>query len=434
MGATLDTGNTAFVLIAAAMVLLMTPGLAFFYGGLVRGKNVLNTVMMSIIAMGVVAVEWAVLTYSLSFAPGNAIIGGFDFLAFNGVGAAPQDGQTIPHLAFAVFQMMFAVITPALISGALVGRMKFKAYVPFIALWSLIVYAPLCHMVWGGGWLSKMGALDFAGGTVVHISAGISALVAAMILGPRKGSERAAPKPHNVPLVVLGAGLLWFGWFGFNAGSALAADGVAALAFVTTNLAAAAALTTWAALETFSQGKPTAVGAATAIVIGLVTITPAAGFVTPMGAIAMGILGAGGAYFVMQAMHKVKKVDDALDVFACHGAAGIIGSVLTGVFASAAVNSGGADGLLYGGAGLVVTQLIATVAAIGFAALGTVVILVPMKALFSIRVDEEAEAEGLDLAEHAEGGYELAGGFTRTEVVPEGLPAGAALVTDEASA
>ena len=427
---TIDTGNTAFVLIAAAMVLLMTPGLAFFYGGLVRGKNVLNTMLMSVVAMGVVAIEWAVIGYSMSFAPGTALVGGFDFVGFSGVGAAPQAGQTIPHLAFAGFQMMFAIITPALISGAVVGRMKFKAYVPFILLWAIVVYNPLCHWVWGGGFLGKMGALDFAGGTVVHVSAGVSALVAAIVLGPRKGAGTA--RPHNVPFVLLGAALLWFGWFGFNAGSALAADGVASLAFVTTNLAAAAALVAWCALETVQMGKPTAVGAATAAVVGLVTITPAAGFVTPMGAIAIGMLGSVGAYGVIQVMHRTK-LDDSLDVFACHGVGGIIGSILTGVFATTAVNAAGADGLLYGGAGLVWTQTLAVLAAAAFAAVGTVGILIPLKLLMGLRTDEESEFDGLDLAEHAEGAYAMDLGFGRTMKEEPGTTAVPALVTSDAT-
>jgi len=425
----IDSGNTAFVLIATAMVLLMTPGLAFFYGGLVRGKNVLNTMLMSVVAMGVVAIEWSVLGYSMAFAPGNAFVGGFDFLGFSGVGAAPIEGQTIPHLAFAAFQMMFAVITPALISGAVVGRMKFKVYVPFVVLWAVAIYNPLCHWGWGGGFIGKMGALDFAGGTVVHVSAGVSALVAAYVVGPRKNADKA--RPHNVPFVMLGAALLWFGWFGFNAGSALAADGVASLAFVTTNLAAAAALVAWCTLETMQMGKPTAVGAATAAVVGLVTITPAAGFVTPMGAVAMGMLGSVGAYGVIQMMHRAK-LDDSLDVFACHGVGGIIGSILTGVFATTAVNSAGADGLLYGGAGLVWTQTIAVAAAAAFAGLGTVAILLPLKAMFGLRVDEEGEFDGMDEAAHSEGAYALEAAFGR-KIVEESETAGvSALVTSHA--
>ena len=414
----INSGDTAFVLVAAAMVLLMTPGLAFFYGGLVRGKNVLNTMLMSVVAMGVIAIEWAVVGYSMAFAPGSSVLGGLDFLGLSGVGAAPRAGQSIPHLAFVAFQMMFAIITPALISGAVVERMKFRVYVPFIVLWAVVVYNPLCHWVWGGGWLGAMGALDFAGGTVVHVSAGVSALVAAFLVGPRRSN--AAPRPHNVPFVLLGAALLWFGWFGFNAGSALAADGVAALALLTTNLAAAGALVAWCALETFQMGRPTAVGAATAAVVGLVTITPAAGFVTPMGAIAMGVLGSVGAYFVIQLLHSAR-LDDSLDVFACHGVGGIIGSVLTGVFATKAVNAAGADGLLYGGAGLVWTQTVAVLAAALFAGLATAAILLPLKAAFGLRADEESEYEGLDAMEHAESAYAIGAGDART-LVPEPAP------------
>ncbi len=421
----IDSGDTAWLLVSSAMVLLMTPGLAFFYGGLVRGKNVLNTVMMSLVAMGVVAILWATVGYSLAFAPGGAFVGGLDYLGFAGVGSEPLDGQTIPHALFATFQMMFAVITPALISGAVVERMNFKAYVPFIALWSLLVYAPLAHWVWGGGWIQATGALDFAGGTVVHVSAGVSALVVAWLVGARADHRKRPPRPHNVPFVVLGASLLWFGWFGFNAGSALKADGIAVTAFLTTNLAAAAALVTWALIDTVSFGKPTAVGAATGIVVGLVTITPAAGFVTPMGAIVMGALGACGCYAAIRLMHKVN-LDDSLDVFACHGVGGILGSILTGVFASTAVNPAGADGLLAGAAGLVWTQTVAVTAAAAFAALGSAVILLPLKALMRLRAAPDVEAEGLDEGLHAEGAYGAdgtLGGVPQRESLPPSLKA-----------
>lgn len=421
MEQTLDTGNTAFVLLCGALVLLMTPGLAFFYGGLERGKNVLNTMMMSLIAMGVIAIEWAVLGYSLSFAEGNAVLGGLGFFGLEGVGAAPQAGSTIPHLAFMGFQMMFAVITPALISGAVVGRMRFGAYVAFIAVWGLVVYAPLCHMVWGGGWLGSHGALDFAGGTVVHVSAGVSALVAARMVG-RRGLRHPA-KPHNVPFVLLGAGLLWFGWFGFNAGSALAADGVAALAFVTTNLAAAGAVVGWCLLETLRFGRPTAIGAATGAVVGLVVITPAAGFVSPMAAILMGLMGAGCSFAAIQWMKKTA-IDDALDVFACHGVGGMVGALLTGVFASAALNPAGADGLLAGNASLVGVQALGVLVAAALAALGTAGILRAIDAFVPIRADEEAEALGLDLAAHGESAYEAAAVYAgRVEPeAPESTP------------
>lgn len=400
----IDAGSTAWILASAALVLLMTPGLAFFYGGLVRGGNALNTMMMSLIAMGVVAVQWALFGYSLSFGDGNGFIGGFEFVGLAGVGLEAQADTGIPQLAFMVFQMMFAVITPALISGAVVERMKFGAYVAFIVAWATLVYDPLCHWVWGGGWIGEMGALDFAGGTVVHISAGASALVAALMLGRRKTGHN---RPHNVPFVLLGASLLWFGWFGFNGGSALAADGIAALAFVTTNLAAAAAMVTFCALEALREGRPSAVGAATGAVAGLVTITPAAGFVTPMGALAMGTVGAGIAFAVLQVIDK-ERVDDSLDVFACHGVSGIVGSVLTGVFATTTVNPAGADGLLYGGGwSLLGVQTVSVLAAGAFAAVMTAGILVALKATIGLRADEDAEFEGLDSRAHGESAYAL---------------------------
>jgi Amt family ammonium transporter len=401
----INTGDTAWVLTSAALVLLMTPGLAFFYGGLVRKQNMLNTLMMSYIAMGIIAIEWALVGYSFAFAPGNAWLGGLDFVGLQGVGSEPLDGQTIPHSVFMVFQMMFAVITPALISGAIVGRMKFLAYVIFITLWGLLVYNPLCHWVWGpGGWIGAHGALDFAGGTVVHVSAGVSALVAAVILGPRKGYPTRPMIPHHVPFVMMGAGLLWFGWFGFNAGSALGANGLAGTAFVTTNLAAAAAMVTWAMLEWFRSGKPTAVGVATGAVVGLVTITPAAGFVTPMGALAMGTIGSVISYITIQLFSRTR-LDDSLDVFACHGMGGITGSILTALFATTAVNADGANGLFYGNAGLLWPQVAGTLAAATLAATATAVILLGLKATIGLRPEEDDEQQGLDVTEHAEEAY-----------------------------
>jgi Amt family ammonium transporter len=402
----IDTGDTAWVLTSAALVLLMTPGLAFFYGGLTRRKNMLNTLMMSYIAMGIIAVEWAVVGYSMAFAPGSPWLGGMDFLGLSGVGSAPVEGQTIPHQVFMVFQMMFAVITPALISGAIVGRMKFCSYVTFILLWGLLIYNPLCHWVWGpGGWIGAAGALDFAGGTVVHVSAGVSAMVAAIILGPRKGYPTRPMIPHHVPFVMLGAGLLWFGWFGFNAGSALGANGVAGTAFLTTNLAAASGVLMWASLEWFKGGKATAVGVATGAVVGLVTITPAAGFVTPMGAIAMGAIGAAVSFFTIQLLARIKTLDDSLDVFACHGMGGMTGSLLTGVFAAKLANPDGADGLLYGSADLMWPQLQGTVAAALLAAVGTAAILYAIKAVMGLRADDDEEQQGLDTSQHAEQAY-----------------------------
>ncbi len=403
----MDTGNTAWILMASAMVLLMTPGLAFFYGGLVRERQVVNTIKMSIIALGVIAVVWVSVGYSLAFAPGSPLIGGLDFVGLSGVGLKPNAAysEDIPHLAFVVFQMMFAIITPALISGAVVGRMKFKAYVLFIALWSIVVYSPLAHWVWGpGGWIGELGALDFAGGTVVHVSAGVSALVAALVLGPRQRDPGKADGAHNVPFVVLGAALLWFGWFGFNAGSALAADEIAVLAFLTTMLGAAGAVVTWVAAEMMRGGTATATGASIGAVVGLVAVTPAAGYVTPMAAIAIGAVGAI-ASFVAVDLFRSTGIDDTLDVFACHGVGGIVGSLLTGVFASTAVNPDGANGLLFGGGRLMFAQVLSVVAAAGFAAVGTFVLLHIVRLLVGLRTSTSAEQIGIDIIEHAEPAY-----------------------------
>jgi Amt family ammonium transporter len=387
--------------------MVMTVGLAFFYGGLVRSKNALNTMMMSIVALGVISLTWVLFGYSLAFAPGGALIGGTAWLGFNGVGVDPNPayGATIPLQAHAVFQLMFAIITPALVSGAIVERMKFKAYVAFLVLWGTLVYVPLAHWVWSpDGWLFKKGALDFAGGTVVHISAGVSAFVMAKLLGPRQGFQKTALLPHNVPLVLLGAGMLWFGWFGFNAGSALAANGLAALAFVNTNTAAAAALVTWALLDTLRGGKITAVGAATGAVVGLVGITPAAGYVTARAAIVIGIACAFISYFAIQRRSK-SALDDSLDVFSCHGLAGIGGALLTGVFATKLANPAAADGLLAGNAAQLWTQVIAVASAIGLAVVGTIVIFFVVRALFGVRPEVRDEITGLDLSEHGEEAY-----------------------------
>ncbi|HEX9704654.1 MAG TPA: ammonium transporter [Gemmatimonadales bacterium] len=402
-----SAGDTAWVLISSALVLLMTVGLAFFYGGLVRPKNALNTAMMSIVALGLIGVQWVLGGYSLAFAPGLPWIGGLEWIGFRGVGLDPDPtySAAIPQQAHAMFQGMFAIITPALISGAIVERMRFRAYVVFLLLWATLVYDPLAHWVWGaGGWLLTLGALDFAGGTVVHLSAGVSALVAAIMLGPRKEYGRAALVPHNVPFVLLGAGLLWFGWFGFNAGSALAANGVAALAFVNTNTAAAAALVTWAALDVLRSRKVTAVGAATGAVVGLVGITPAAGYVTPIAAIFIGLICAGISHTAIQIRSK-SRLDDSLDVFSCHGLAGMAGALLTGVFATKAANPGGADGLLAGNPGQMVVQLVAVAAAVAISAVGTIGILVLVKATVGLRSSVREELTGLDLSEHGEEAY-----------------------------
>jgi Amt family ammonium transporter len=399
-------GDTAWVLVSAALVLLMTVALAFFYGGLVRPKSSLNTMLMSVVALGVVGLLWIGAGYSLAFAPGSRWTGGLPWLLLRGVGAEPnQYAPTIPALAHAAYQGMFAIITAALISGAVVERMRFRSYLLFIGLWSLLVYAPLAHWVWGvGGWLQRLGALDFAGGTVVHVSAGVSALVASWFLGARRDYGRMALVPHSVPLVLLGAGLLWFGWFGFNAGSALAANAVAALAFVNTNTAAAAALVTWALIDQLRTGKVTAVGVATGAVVGLVGITPAAGFVPVPAAIAIGVLCPLVSYPAIQLRSRTR-LDDSLDVFSCHGLAGLMGALLTGVFAVKAVNPAGADGVLAGHGAQLGVQSLAVLAAALVAGLGTLIVLGLLAATVGVRVDVRAELAGLDLSEHGEEAY-----------------------------
>lgn len=403
----ISSGDTAWVLMASALVLLMVPGLAFFYGGLVRNKSALNTMLMSLGALALVTVQWVLFGYSVAFGPGSSWIGSFAWAGMNGVGATanPTYAAALPHILFAAFQGMFAGITVALFSGAVIDRMRFAAYLAFGLLWSTFVYDPLAHWVWGdGGWLRSLGALDFAGGTVVHISAGVTALVLAIVLGPRREFGRTPHVPHNVPFALLGAGLLWFGWFGFNAGSALAADGIAANALVTTHAAAAAALLTWMTVEYFKTGRATAVGAATGAVVGLVAITPAAGFVTPLSAIAIGVLAAPCSFFALQFRSK-SKVDDTLDVFACHGVAGIAGALLTGVFASKAVNANGADGLLNGNPALLGIQFVAVAATIAFAGVASFVLLRALKAVMEIRISVEAELSGIDVTEHGEEAY-----------------------------
>ncbi|HEY3349914.1 MAG TPA: ammonium transporter [Thermoanaerobaculia bacterium] len=403
----ISAGDTAWVLAAAALVFVMNPGLAFFYAGLVRRKNTLNTLMMTYVAMGVGAVVWMVAGYSLAFAPGSRFLGGLKWLGLSGVGGAPEPAYaaTIPALAFFAFQGMFATITPALVSGAIVERMSFRAYAIFLALWSLVVYAPVAHWVWGtGGFLRAWGALDFAGGTVVHVTAGTAALVAAKVLGPRQDFKRVALIPHNVPYVLLGAGLLWFGWFGFNAGSALAANGTASLAFVTTNAGAAAAALTWLALESAIGGHATAVGAATGAVVGLVGITPGAGFVSPLSALAIGALTASASFAALRLRGRTS-LDDTLDVFACHGIGGITGSLLTGVFASKAANPDGGDGLLFGNAALFGIQAATVGVVFVYTLLMTSLVLVVIRAVTPLRVELHAELEGLDRRVHGEEAY-----------------------------
>ncbi len=405
--AAVSSGDTAWLLISTALVMLMVPGLALFYGGLVRGKSALNTLMMSIAMLGIVGVQWVLLGYSLAFGPGSPVIGFLAHWGLHHVGVAPNPlyAATVPHLAFAIYQAMFAAITVALISGAVVERMRFGAYLVFGLLWTTLIYDPLAHWVWAdGGWLRTLGALDFAGGTVVHISAGVSALVAAMMLGPRRGLGRTPIIPHNVPFTLLGAGLLWFGWFGFNAGSALSSGALATSAFAATHIAAAAALTTWMVLDLLRNRRATAVGAATGIVVGLVAITPAAGFVTPRGALAIGVLAAFASYAAILLRSRTK-IDDALDVFACHGVAGIAGALLTGVFATKGVNPAGADGLLNGNPHQLVVQGLAVLATIVLAAGGTFVILSLVRVVMPIRLAVEAEIDGPDISEHGEEAY-----------------------------
>jgi Amt family ammonium transporter len=403
----ISAGDTAWVLASTALVMVMTVGLAFFYGGLVRPKNSLNTMMMSVVALGVISVQWVLVGYSIAFGHGTPVWGGLGWLWFTGVGLDPDPAYaaTIPLQAHAMFQLMFAIITPALISGAIVERMRFRAYLVFLVLWATLVYDPLAHWVWGaGGWLQKLGALDFAGGTVVHISSGVSALVAAAMLGPRKDFKRTPIVPHNVPLVLLGAGLLWFGWFGFNAGSALAANGLAALAFTNTNTAAAAALITWALLDLARSGKVTAVGAATGLVVGLVAITPASGYVTPQASLAVGAIGALVSYTAIQIRSRTR-LDDSLDVFSCHGLGGTVGALLTGVFATKLANPAGGDGWLAGNFAQMGVQLLAVLAAVAIAAIGTVVLMTLVNAVFGAKAGVKEQLTGLDLSEHGEEAY-----------------------------
>ena len=400
----MNQADTAWMLISTALVLLMTPALAFFYGGLVRSKNALNTMMMSFISLGFVGVLWAVVGYSLAFGTGNAWIGDLSNALLNGVGleAAPR-ATNLPHVLYMAYQGTFAIITAALISGSIVERMRFSAYTVFITLWALLVYAPIAHWVWGGGWLAQWGALDFAGGTVVHVNAAVAALVAAFVVGRRQEYPSSALVPHNVPFVLLGAGLLWFGWFGFNAGSALAASPIAGLAFVTTMLAPAATLVVWTFLDLIRSGKPTAVGAATAIVVGLVAITPAAGFVSPMSAIALGAIAAVPSYIGLVVRARTS-LDDSLDVVAAHGLGGTVGALLTGVFAQKSLN-GVQDGLLFGNPGQLGIQAAAVLAAIVYSGIVSFILLKVISVMLPLRVADEDETVGLDIAQHGEEAY-----------------------------
>lgn len=404
----INSGDTAWILTAAALVLLMTiPGLFLFYGGLVRGKNILGTIMQSFVVVGLISIQWVLWGYSLAFGPDiGGVIGSLAWFGLQGVGTAPNPdyAATIPHQAFMVFQMMFAIITPALITGAIAERAKFSTFIVFVLLWATFVYDPLAHWVWGKGWMGAMGALDFAGGTVVHISSGFSALAAALFLGRRVGYGYETMTPHNLPFTVIGASLLWVGWFGFNAGSALAADGLATTAFVTTNTAAAAAALSWMFTEWITHGKPTALGAATGAVAGLVSITPAAGFVSPVSAILIG--GVGGVLCYKACNLKARLgYDDSLDVVGVHGIGGTWGALATGLFASKAINAAGNDGLFYGNPAQLGIQAISVIATIVFALVVTVIILGVLKAVMGLRISEEEERMGLDLTQHNERGY-----------------------------
>ncbi len=407
--AKIDSGDTTWILVSSALVLLMTiPGLALFYGGLVRRKNALGTIMHSFIIAALISIQWVLWGYSLAFGPDvGGLVGNLDWAGLEGVGLGPSDyAPTIPHQAFMVFQLMFAIITPALITGSFAERMKFSTFLIFTLLWATFIYDPLAHWVWGGGWLGKLGALDFAGGTVVHISSGISALACAIIMGKRLGYGTEPMPPHNLPFTVMGASLLWVGWFGFNAGSALAADGLATNAFVTTNTATAAAVLTWMLSEWVSKGKPTVLGAATGAVAGLVAITPAAGFVGALSAIMIGV---GAGIFCYSACNLKTKLgyDDSLDVVGVHGVGGIWGALATGLFASTAINPGGADGLFFGNPGQLKIQAIAVAATCGLAFIGTSIILGVLNVIMGLRVTEEGEVMGLDLSEHSESAYAL---------------------------
>jgi len=404
----INSGDTAWVLISSALVLLMTPGLAFFYGGMVRKKNMLSVLMQCFIIMCVLSIQWVLFGYSLSFAPGKGFWGGLSWIGLRGVGFEPYTdyAATIPHQAFMIFQAMFAIITPALIIGAFAERMKFSAFLVFTLLWATFVYDPLCHWVWGvGGFLKNMGALDFAGGTVVHINAGIAALVTAIVIGRRKNLDSNAPAPHNLPFVVLGAGLLWFGWFGFNAGSALAANGLAVNAFVVTNTAAAAAGLSWGLIEWMHNGKPTMFGTASGAVAGLVAITPAAGFVNVISAIIIGLLVSVFCFIAVTMIKPKLGYDDSLDAFGVHCVGGIWGALATGLFASKAVNPAGADGLFFGNPKQFLIQAIAVLITIAYTFIVTFIIYKLVDLIIGIRVTEKEELIGLDLTQHRERAY-----------------------------
>lgn len=411
----MNAGDTGFMLICTAFVFFMTPGLAFFYGGLVRRKNVVNTMMACGAIMGLSVVMWTLFGYSLAFGGNHVgIIGDLRWFALNGVGWEPGPyADTIPHLVFVAFQMMFAMITPALITGAVVGRMRFKALFFFVAIWSLIVYYPMAHMVWGdGGFLAAIGSVDFAGGNVVHISSGVSALVLAIYLGQRRGYAKATYRTHNIPFVFLGSAMLWFGWFGFNAGSALKADGLAAHAFMTSSISSACALLTWMLIEVIREGKPTLVGASTGLVIGLVAITPGAGFVPVRASFIIGILVSPICYFTVILLKQKLKIDDALDAFGCHGIGGIWGGIATGLFGKSSINSVAKwDGLVFGDYRLFLAQVLSIVITIAVAIVGTLICIGIVRIFTPLRVDPKEELVGLDASQHGENAYPSFNGF-----------------------
>lgn len=402
----IDTGDTAWVLISAALVFVMTPGLAFFYGGMVRSKNVLTTIMQSFFIVAMISVEWVILGYAMTFGTDiNGFIGSLDKIGLAGVGLNVLENGTIPELAFVAFQCMFAVITPALITGAFAERMRFAAFAVLILLWAIFIYNPMAHWVWGGGFLSQLGALDFAGGLVIHILSGVSGLTICILLGKRRGYGQFAMLPHNLPMTVLGAALLWFGWFGFNAGSALGANGLAANAFVTTQAAAAAATVSWVLVEWYRNGKPTILGAASGCIAGLVAITPAAGFVKPMPALAIGLIGGIVCYFAVAVLKEKLGYDDSLDAFGVHGIGGTWGSIATGLWATTEVNPAGADGLFYGETHLLFAQVVSVIVAYALAIVGTYILFKIVSHFMKVRADETEEIAGLDVVEHGERGY-----------------------------
>ncbi|MFI5295898.1 MAG: ammonium transporter [Thermodesulfovibrionales bacterium] len=406
----IDTGDTAFVLLSAALVMLMTPGLAMFYGGMARKKNVLGTIMHSFIAIAIVSMQWVLIGYSFSFGPDiKGIIGGLDWAFLRGVGTVPNPdyAPTVPHLAFMIYQAMFAMITPALISGAIAERIKFSAYLIFILLWTTLVYDPVAHWVWGtGGWMKGLGVLDFAGGIVVHATSGLSALAAALVIGKRKGYLHEPMPPHNLPMTVLGAGLLWFGWFGFNGGSALAAGALSTIAFVTTHIAAVSATLIWVIIEWLHRGKPTMFGAATGSIAGLATITPASGFVGPMSSLIIGLLAGAACYTALNLKGKLG-YDDSLDAFGVHGVGGILGTICAGFFAQKLINSAGADGLFFGNAHQLAVQGMAVAVAAFYSFTVTFIMLKLIEKTIGLRLSDEEEVMGLDLTQHEESGYTL---------------------------